>query len=232
MASTPNGKPTINASGRDVAISAAKIRAQGLLPIILYGKDTDPTPLSVPFKDFEVLYRDAGETTIINMHIDGEAEPHPVLIKDIQLNPTTNQHIHADFYQIKIGEKLKAMIPLRFVGEPPAIKEFGGILITNRDEVEVECLPRDLPRDIEVDLSHLAQVDDSITVGAINVPAGVEVLDDADDSIVVVAPPTAEEAESEPVSEAEAVASVEATEEKSEADTASDADANSASAGA
>src|SRR4030042_5559401 len=106
-------------------------------------------------------------------------------------------------------------MPLNFIGEAPVVKDLGGILVTNKNEVEVECLPQDLPHEIVVDLSGLAKIDDTILVKDLSVSAGVELLDNPEESIVVVTPPAEEEVDPV-VSEAEAVAAVEATEEKPE----------------
>jgi len=206
--------PTINATKRDLSISPSKLRQAGTLPGVLYGKGIEPTAIALPFDMFERLYRETGETTIISLQIDGEAEPRQVLVKDTQFDPVEGSHIHVDFYQIKADEELKATVPLRFINEAPAIKEFGGILITNKDEVEVECLPKDLPHDIEVDLSVLTAIDSAITVKDLNIPNGVKTLAEPDESIVLVTAPAAEEAEAAVKTEAEAIAEVEATAEK------------------
>ncbi len=201
---------------RDVSIPAKVLRNQGLVPIILYGKEVKPIPLSMTIALFTNLYKEAGETTIIDLKVEGTDKPHPVLIKELQLDPATDEYVHVDFYEIKAGEKLRATVPFVFEGEAPAVKEFGGILITNKNEVEVECLPKDLPKEIVVDVSGLEQIDDSIVVKDVKIPSGVEILDELEDSIVVITPPAEEEVEEEVVSEEDAVDAVEATGEKSE----------------
>lgn len=205
--------PTINATQRDLGASPKALRRAGILPGVLYGKETAPTPLSLSFDAFERLYQATGETTIINLQIEGEKESRPVLVKDTQIDPVDDRHIHVDFYQIKADEELKATVPLRFVNEAPAVKEFGGILITNKDEVEVECLPKDLPHDIEVDLSVLTVIDSAISIKDLIVPAGVKILADPGESIAVITPPAVEEVV-ETKTEEEAVAEVEASAEK------------------
>ena len=206
--------PSLSATKRDLGVSPSQLRREGILPGVLYGKETEATALSIPFDTFERLYRQTGETTIINLAIEGESAPRQVLVKDTQFDPVEGRHIHVDFYQIKADEELKATVPLEFINEAPAVKEFGGILITNKDEVEVECLPKDLPHNIEVDLSVLTEIDSAVTVKDLKVPAGVKILAEPDESIVVVTPPAAEEVEPEVKSEAEAIAEVEATAEK------------------
>ncbi|MFA5967408.1 MAG: 50S ribosomal protein L25 [Patescibacteria group bacterium] len=210
----PAEKLELSAEIRDTSISPKAFRTQGKVPGVAYGKDVVPTPLAVKLLDFKKIYRSAGETTIINLKL-GDALPKMVLIKDVQLSPDQDEYLNIDFLQIKVGEKLRVTVPLKFENEAPAVKDFGGILITNKNEVEVECMPQDLPHEIIVDLTKLANVDDSILVKDLHVNAGVELLDQPEDSIIMVAPPAAEEVEPV-VSEAEAVAAVEATGEKTE----------------
>ncbi len=207
-------KIDLSAQLRTADITPSAIRSQGMIPAVVYGKGEEPMPVVVTWNDFQKAYKLAGETTIINLQIP-ESAPKMVLIKDVQLSPDKDDYLNIDFYRIKAGEKLRVAVPLRFEGESPAIKDFGGILVTNKNDIEVECLPQDLPHEFVVDLTVLKNIDDAIAVKDIKVGAGVEVLDNLEDSIVVVTPPAAEEVEPV-VSEAEAVASVEATEEKIE----------------
>jgi len=213
MIAQSNNNLEVVLTKRDVTTPAKALREKGLLPAVLYGKEINPVSLLISFDVFEKLYKEAGETTIINLTIEGDSQEHAVLIKDTQLNPITGKCLHVDFYQIKRGEKLHATIPLNFAGEPPAVKDFGGILITNKNEIEVECLPKDLPKEIVVDLSGLKEIDASIVIKDLKIPTGVEVLGELEESIVIVAPPAVEE-EEKIVSEEEAVAGVETTEEK------------------
>jgi len=226
MIAQSNNNLEIVITKRDGTIPAKTLRKKGLLPAILYSKEINPVSLSISFDVFEKLYKEAGETTIINLTIEGDSEEHSVLIKDIQLDPVTSKFLHVDFYQIKKGEKLHVAIPLNFEGEPPAVKDFGGILLTNKNEIEVECLPKDLPKEITVDLSGLKEIEDAIAIKDLKVPIGVEVLDEQDDSIVIVVPPAVEE-EEEAVPEEEAVAGVEATEEKGPDEVGTGADSDS-----
>lgn len=208
-------KIDLSAQLRIVNTTPSAMRSQGLIPAVVYGKGEEPMPVAVTRNDFQKAYRLAGESTIINLQIPG-GEPKMVLIKEVQSSPDKEDYLNIDFYRIKAGEKLRVAVPLKFEGESPAVKDFGGILVTNKNDIEVECLPQDLPHEFIVDLSVLANIDDVVAVKDIKVNAGVEILDNVEDSIVVVTPPTAEEAEPV-VSEAEAVAQVEATEEKTEA---------------
>jgi len=210
----PAEKLELSAEARDTSISPRALRNQGKIPGVAYGKGVEPSPLMVNLLDFKKIYRSAGETTIINLKL-GDTLPKMVLIKDVQLSPDQGDYLNIDFMQITAGEKLRVTVPLRFENEAPAVKDFGGIVITNKNEVEVECMPQDLPHEIVVDLARLVNIDDSILVKDLHAGIGVEILDHPEDSIVMIAPPAAEEAEPV-VSEEEAVAAVEATEEKPE----------------
>lgn len=208
------GEYSIKAEKRDLKISPSTIRRAGGLPAVIYGKEAEATPIQVGAKAFSQVYRQAGESSLVTLEMPGEEE-RLILFKEPQHDPRTGDIIHVDFYQIKLGEKIKTNVPLVFEGEAPAIEEFDGVLITNKDEVEIECLPRNLPKDIKVDLSGLKNIDDTILIKNLELPEGVEVLDDPEDSIVVVT--RQREEEEEPVvSEEEAVEGIEVEGEKKE----------------
>jgi len=137
------------------------LRKAGMIPAELYGHGVPNVHLAVKTGDFEKVYREAGENTVVNVIVDGAARP--VLIYDIQKDPLADQVLAVDFYQVRMDEKIAAAVPLKFVGEAPAVKE-GGILIKAMDEVKVEALPQDLPENIEVNLLKLAAIGDSLYV--------------------------------------------------------------------
>jgi large subunit ribosomal protein L25 len=141
--------------------AAAALRQAGMIPAELYGHGIPNVHLAVKAVDFEKVYREVGENTIVNVIVDGAARP--VLIYDIQKDPLTDQLLAVDFYQVKMDEKITADVPLKFIGEAPAVKE-GGILIKAMNEVEVKALPQDLPENIEVNLLKLAAIGDSLYV--------------------------------------------------------------------
>lgn len=208
------GEYSIQAEKRDLKISPNTIRRAGGLPAIVYGKEVQPIPVLVDAKNFSQVYRQAGESSLVNLIIPGEGEK-LILFKEPQHDPRTGEIIHVDLYQIKLGEKIRTDVPLVFEGEAPAVEEFEGVLVTNKDKLEIECLPSNLPREIKVDLGTLAQIDDTILVKDLKLPAGVEILDDPEDSIVVITRQREEEVEPV-VSEEEAVAGVEVEGEKKE----------------
>jgi large subunit ribosomal protein L25 len=169
-----------------------KVREQAMIPAVLYGHGIKPVSLSAPYSAFEKLLDKAGESSLVDLSID-EKEPVKVLIQDYQLDPKTNQFIHVDFRQIRMDEKLHAEIEFKFIGEAPAVKELSGILVTNIDKVEVECLPSDLVHEIEVDISSLKTFEDSIHVSDIKVPSGIKVINHPEETVALVQPPRTEE---------------------------------------
>jgi len=182
-----------------------KLREQGKIPAVLYGHKVKPVSLVLDYAVFETVFKQAGESTLIDLVVDSK-EPVKVLVQDYQLNPTTNQFIHVDLHQIKMDEKLHTEIELEFVGEPPAVKELGGILVTNLDKIEVECLPQHLVHKIEVDVSSLEALDSAIHVSDIKVPEGITILNLPKDVVILIQPPRTEkeleELESKPEEEA------------------------------
>jgi len=138
------------------------------------------------------VYRQAGATTLFDLVLNGQ-QPVKVLIQEVQRHPVSGLIQHVDFHQVRMDEKLEVDIPLKYVGESPAVKELGGILVRAVNELKVKCLPQHLIHEIEVDLSALVQFNDVINVSAISLPVGIEVLSPANDEVLVtVAPPRSE----------------------------------------
>jgi len=191
----------------------ATLRRQGSLPAVLYGKEFDALPVTISAHEFEKVFKQAGTSTIFLLKINGEE--HDVLVKELERDPVTQQPCHVDFYRIKKGERIRVTIPLVFTEEAPAIKELGGVLVTSKDEIEIECLPKDLPRQIAVSLADLTEIDSAIHIKDIIAPAGVEILDGPDELVAVITAKKEEE-EEKVILEEEAVAAVEVEGEKKE----------------
>jgi large subunit ribosomal protein L25 len=157
----------------------------------MYGKKVDPRNFSVPYLDFSRLYKEAGESTLVELSVEGKS-PVNVLIHDVQLDPLTGRFTHIDFYQVNMAEKIETDVPLEFVGEAPAVKELGGVLIRALEEVLVKCLPKDLPHALPIDLSVLKTFDHTLKVADISLPKGVEMLEDLTTIVATVMPPRTE----------------------------------------
>ena len=177
---------------------------EGLIPAELYGHGIANLHLAVKRRDFEKVFKDAGESTVIKLKVGGE-KPNSgekelnVLVHDIQRNYLSDEISHIDFYQVRMDELIKAHIPLEFTGESPAVKGQGGILNKTLSEIEVEALPGDLPRQFEVNLGNLLELNQSIYVKDLEIPAKVKVLVEPETVLVTVTPPLEEEVIEAPV---------------------------------
>lgn len=160
-----------------------KLRREGITPGNVYGKEVKSTAVQAPTKEFMDVYSESGETTLVDLQLDGKTLP--VLIQNVYKDFRGNV-LHADFFQVNLKEKVKANVPLEFIGEPKAVTEKIGILARITDEVEVEALPSDLPENIEVNVENLAQIDDQITIGELSVPTGVTVLSDSNQVVAKI----------------------------------------------
>lgn len=178
----------IQAQPRDlVGRKAARLRRQGLMPAVLYGHSVEPLSIAVAQGEMARVYRKAGGSSVVAIKLDGKKRN--VLIQAVQDNPITGEHLHADFYQVRMDEKIKATVPLVFDGVSPAVRELDGTFVTNLDEIEVECLPADLPHEITVSIESLATFEDTITVADIPVPDGATIAADPETNVALVIAP-------------------------------------------
>lgn len=152
-----------------------QLRRDGILPANVYGKDIKSMSLQLPLKDFQTVFEEAGETGLVDLSV-GEQKI-PVLIHSLQTD-FRRTPLHADFFKVNLKEKVKAMIPVEFIGEPKAETEKIGLLEKIHEEVEVEALPTELPENLEISVENLANVDDQVIVSDLKAPEGVEILTD------------------------------------------------------
>ena len=176
-----------------------KIKEQGLIPAVVYGHNFKPKSIQVPALDFEKVFKQTGESSLIDLEIEG-SKPVKVLIYDLQYHPLNNKVQHIDFYKIKTGEKIKVETGLKFVGEAPAVRELTGVLFHNLDKVEIECLPENLIHEIEVDISGLKTFEDIIRIKDLKIPREVKILADPEEMVIQVERPRQVE-EEKPVEE-------------------------------
>jgi len=163
------------------------------MPAVIYGHKEEAGSLFVNLKEFVKVYSEAGESTVVNLETkDGEKD---VLIQEVSYHPVSGDPIHVDFYAIEKGKKVEVDVELEFVGESPAVKGMNGILVKVMHTLPIEAIPKDLPHNIEVDLSTLVDFDSQIVVGDLKLPSGVESMAEAEDVIVLVSEPKEEEEE-------------------------------------
>lgn len=169
------------------------LRRDGLLPANIYGKKNKSLAVQLPTKLFLSVFKEVGESGLLDLKVGGEDSARPVLVHDVHFHPVSNEPLHVDFYQVDLKEKVTTKVPVEIVGESPAIKEKIGILIQPLSEVEVEALPGDLPEKIEVDISGLKEVGETITVDQVKAPEGVKILTEAKELLVKIEPPVTQE---------------------------------------
>jgi large subunit ribosomal protein L25 len=160
-----------------------QLRAQDWVPAVVYGPDQRARSIEAPERVLARVLKQAGDTSLINLYVDDEAAETVVLAREIQRNPLNGRLLHADFYQVRLTQKVKTNPHLRFHGEPAAIKAGTAVLLHSMTQLEIECLPTALIHTIDVDVSGLVNVGDSIFVRDLQVPDGITVLDDPNDPV-------------------------------------------------
>ena len=205
------------ASNRDILGKKVRfLRRQGLTPANMYGHNIKSTALQIETSQLKHAVAQAGKSSLIALKVDGAKSPQMVIVRDIQREPLSGQLIHVDLYQVKMEENIKVEVPLSFVGEAPAIKERGGILIQNMNSLEIECLPANMPHNIELDLSGLTELDQALHVKDIPVAGTITVLTDPETAVVQIARSRAEVAEEEREEAVKAAEAPKSTEETTE----------------
>ena len=175
-----------------------KIKAQGAVPAVIYGGKLEPEPLQVSKRDISLMLSHAsGENILVELEIDGDATGRLALVQEVQHSPVGGDILHVDFHAVSMDQMIEADVPLEPTGTPEGVKTFGGLLEQSLRSLEIECLPKDLPDLITVDVSHL-NIGDAIHVKEIQLPEGVKTRISPDLTVFSVVAPTVEE---EPVAE-------------------------------
>ena len=171
--------------------ASRRLRAQGFVPAVLYGESMESTPLVLSKKDIvQILRLETGENTIFKVAVDADA--YDAMIKDLQVDPATDELLHVDLIRINMDKPIKVTVPVVHHGEPIGVKTEGGFVDFVTREVEVECLPKDIPESLEIDIAEL-HVNQTFKVQGMAVPEGVKVLTDPNTVLVLVSLPHKEE---------------------------------------
>ncbi len=188
-------KQVITAEKRTVTgKQVGQLRRQGKLPGVVYGRHLEALPILMDLKDATRILNSLTASSLVNLNVDGSE--HSVLVREKQRDYLKDVYLHVDFLAVSLTDKLTAHVSIELTGESLAVKDFNGILVHEKDELEVECLPQDLPQRIVLDISPLLKIGDSLTVADINLGDKVTILDNPTDKIVVI---TAAKIEEEPV---------------------------------
>lgn len=179
----------LNAELRETTGRGVKhLRQEGWVPAVLYGRDLDSMSLKIDSRVLGKVLRVAGTHQLIALKV-GKGRPRMTLARDIQRDVLKHSYLHVDFYAVKMDEKVNAQIPINLTGESPAVKEHGGILTQGLDELEIECLPSNLISSIEVDISGLVDINDTISVSDLSVPSTITVLAEPESMVAKIEPP-------------------------------------------
>ncbi len=182
----------LNASTRNITGKKVKeLRNDGMVPGVVYGRGFSTMSITLNIRETQKLLSSISSSQLINLAVDGKK--HTTLVRDRQFHPVTGTLLHIDFLEVSMTEKLKTDVRISIQGEAPAAKNMNGILVTGLEAIQVECLPKDLPERVVVDISVLEEIGDGIFVRDIKVPPEVVILSDLDEMVIVVTAPAAEE---------------------------------------
>lgn len=184
---------TLETQPRDKSEDVTKLRKEGKIPAVFYGKKTKPTPITLLRKDFMKVWGIAGESSVVTLKgSDGNLE---TLIHDVDIDPVTDIPRHADFYVFEKGKKIEISVPLEFVGVSPVVKDLGGSLVKSLHELKISADPQHIPHNIEVDVSSLVDFDSQILASDIVLPTGVTLVELPNEVVASGARPKEEEVE-------------------------------------
>ncbi|NMA13282.1 MAG: 50S ribosomal protein L25 [Chloroflexi bacterium] len=197
-------KNVINARKRDIkGKKPGVLRREGEIPGVLYGHKSEPTPIVLNAKELNRALMGLTSSSIVTLNVEGTE--HSALIREKQRDYLRNQIIHIDFQVLALDEKIRTRIEIALSGVAPAVKEFSGVVLTEKEYIEVEALPKDLPERIVVNLDSLKEIGDIIRIKDLEFSEKVTVLDDLEDVIVSVSSSSPVEEPEEEVVEDEAV---------------------------
>ncbi|HOX96373.1 MAG TPA: 50S ribosomal protein L25 [Candidatus Woesebacteria bacterium] len=187
-------KLTLKANKRTVLGSKVKkLRRQGVIPANLFGKTIDSQAIQVGSVDFNRAYKEAGETSLIWINVEGEDKERPTLVTGVALNPVTGDTLHIDFHQVNLKEKVTANVPVEITGESELVNTNVAVLSQSLNEIEVEALPTDIPESIVFDISALKEIGDQLKVSDAKVSSEVEIKTDPEQMVVSLQEPQKEE---------------------------------------
>lgn len=198
-------KYVIEAQSREIiGKKVSQLRRQGIVPVTVYGPKAQPVNLQVPYRPLQLALLKAGGTNLIEINVDGKTTP--VLAREVQRDILRNDIMHVDFFAVDMTAKIRIDVPLHFVGESSAVSSKKGILVTGPTVITIETLPSHLLNSIEIDISNLNEVGDSIHVRDLKLAEEVAVINDPDEMIARISQPAAARSEEDAAAEEAATA--------------------------
>jgi len=197
-------------------VSVSQLREEGLVPGVLYGRERETVSIKADAKEVATIL---GGNAIIDLTLDDDTTQ-PVMVKEVQKDVITRDLLHIDLYQIDLDQKITIEVPVTVVGQPEGVKE-GGLLNHILREIEIECLPTDIPKSIDVNVEEL-EIGDSVSVGEIDVTEEIEITVDETETVATVVLPDEldeedeDEVEDEELEEPEVIGEVDDEEEELE----------------
>lgn len=178
-------KVIIEAARRDITgKKVGALRRAGKLPGVIYGHKVQPTPIVMDLREASRILSTLSQSHIVTIQLEGKE--HATLVREKQRNYVVGTLTHVDFQVVSLTEKIRTNITIELTGVAPAIKDFNGVVITELNEVEVECYPQDLPESFLVDITALKNIGDNLTVKDLVVSDKVEILNDPDEIVVLI----------------------------------------------
>lgn len=181
----------LNAELRDKEVNLEKLRKEGKIPAVFYGKKTESTPITLSKNEFVKAWHDAGESGVVSIKTPKSTVD--TLIHEVDLDPVTDIPRHADFYVFEKGKKVEVDVPLEFVGVSPAVKDLGGSLVKALHEIKISSDPTNIPHEIAVDIATLVDFDSKIVAGDLKLPSGVDLIENPEEVVAAIAKPKEEE---------------------------------------
>jgi len=156
----------------------ATLRREGVLPANIFGRGLESVAVQMPYRTARELLIAHGKDNLVQLQIEGEAAPRPVVVRNFQRHPVTRDVLHLDFYQVDLARPIQGTVPVRLTGEAPAVHVYQAIVLTGADSIHVEALPADLPEHLEISIEGMTEEDSVLTVADLTIPPGVRVLTD------------------------------------------------------
>lgn len=181
------------------------LRRAGKLPGVLYGHQIESTPILMELREASRVLAHASPSQLITVNLDGKE--FATLVREKQRDFIKGTLLHVDFQVVSLTEKIRTTVAIELSGTSPAVKDYNGVVVQELDEIEVEALPQDLPDKFVVDISGLTKIGDAIYVRDLNIPAGIEVINEPNEVVVIItgAAPEIEEETTEEISEPEVI---------------------------